>query len=1246
MARNWTEAQKAAMNTRDKTVLVSAAAGSGKTATLTERIIRRLTDPERPLSLSRLLIVTFTRAAAAELRDRIGGALREALAADPGNQFLQKQLLSLPGAHISTIDAFVREPVTTHFAELGLPSGMRLADEAELAPMRERVMGEVIDDLYLKYASSRTDEPFSLLWRNPFADLCDGLTPSKNDGALIPTFLSLYERLLSFPAELSRLAEEADRLEAQAAGEFFDSDHGRILREWLDAFRSYAEGRLNEALTDIESDPAAERAYGSAFRADLAFCRSLADAEGYDTTRTLFLSYKNEHLGKLPGASEAMVGHKEARTDIVDAIKSFAANYFRESPAALTAQMRETAVICRVLHDLLTEYDRRILNEKQERGVADFTDNRRYLLRLLRGEAGEPTPLAHQIRAQYDEVYIDEYQDVDEMQDEIFRLVGGEHRFMVGDIKQSIYGFRGADPTVFAGYRRRLPPVEVAGEEARGVSIFMSDNFRCDESVIRVTNAVCGHILRAAPQSVGYTADDDLRHGKALPAEGYVSPAVEVTVLTRPSKEEKKELAEDAEAGGEPLLTGATAEATYVANRIAQMLEGGETLASGLPIRPRDIVILMRSKTALPDYLAALSARGIPVGSEELDAAEAGRDLLRGGDMTYLVNLLRVLDDPDGDVPLSEILRAPFPAFSLEDLLTLRQAEEREANALSLYACLESYAAVGENESLRSRVADFLAWIEKYRALTATRPAVGLLRLLRRDERCAARYTEAFRYLYEAARVSRAATFVSLHAFLRYFERHLSVTKNINTERAQGEGDGYVSLMTVHKSKGLEFPVCFLVRCGQPFSSNSLTKDLIFEPRAGVAMKLYRRAETGKAKVETSLRVLAALSTKLSEREEEMRILYVAMTRARERLCLVGEGKAGTHTLPAGDRFAVLSANSYLAWILGGVEAHPELGEQIELHYISTASILPGPRLARRPAIGALTEPGNEIIAARYRVLRENRSPLSDTDLLLRRIPTKVPASRMVPSMLDTCIFWDTDWQAGEGDGKLPQADAGESFCDARSLAAIRESLSMMATGGAEEFELLLADNRRPTAAERGTATHLFLQFCDYDRVDSSGLEAEISRLIQEDFINERTGKMLDRARLAAFFSDDFFAHIRSASHVERERRFQRFVPLSSLTANPALAEALEGRTLYVQGSVDLVLHFPDGRLEICDYKTDRVTAEERSDPTLLRRHLWERHGEQLMQYAAAMEEMYGRRPDAAHIYALSAGVVVSFEKV
>ncbi len=1252
MGRTWTPAQEAAIKTRGRTLLISAAAGSGKTATLTERIIRRLTDPEAPVELSRLLVVTFTRAAATELRERIGKALTDAIARDPGNRHLRRQLLGLGSAHISTIDSFVREPVKAHFAELGLPAKTRIADEAELLPLSERVMGDLMEEFYGRYAQNPGGELFSLLTSNPFADLCDSLTPSKNDAALLPTLRALYEHLLSFPAGIERLNLEADELEHGADGDFFATSHGALLREWLGEFCLSAERILSDALIVVNADEAAAKAYGRAFAYDLDFIRKLSDVGTYADAHALFAAYEKPRLSALRGAAEEMVALREARSAICDEIKQFAGSYFCDTPATLGKHMRDTARMCRVLCDFLLTYDERILSEKQTRGICDFTDNRRYLLRLLRDKDGQPTPVAEELAAQYDEVYIDEYQDVDELQDEIFRLVGGDHRFMVGDLKQSIYGFRGADPSVFARYRRELPSLHDGAEGTHGNSIFMSDNFRCDESVIRVTNAVCGHILRACPASVGYRADDDLGFAKRPPVPDYASVPVEVTVLQKSGKGEAE--TEPDASTDENTLSAVEAEATYVANRIAALLTSGETLTNGQPIRPSDIAILMRAGTALAVYREALSVMGIPTGSDELDAAEAGRDILHGGDMMYLLNLLRVIDDPDNDIPLSEILRAPFPGLSLEEVLILRRPDAPETAAYSLYECVETYPETpNADPALCRKLAEFLAWIERYRALCATQSASGILRLLARDECCACRETDAFRYLYDAARTCRVGSFVSLFVFLRFFEKKLLTTKNAASASSDETEGGHVSLMTIHKSKGLEFPVCFVVRAGQTFSPRSAMQDLIFEKRTGLSMKLYRRIENGhaesdriqsQAKYDTTLRNVGALAVRLTEREEEMRVLYVAMTRARERLHIVGVGAASmgegqSSLLAEGDRYATLSCSHYLRWVLAGLEAHPEVGDFCRIHRISITDVTRGTPIPQRMTS---TAEQDDSPVERYRAIRENHAPPSAMELLLRRVPTKIPASRMKSNLLDSCVFYDTDLPV-ESDGKLPRAGDDGIRCDAVSEAAIRDSLRLLSAHGDDltEFELLLGENRRPTAAERGTAAHLFLQYADYERVQRLGIEEEIARLLDAGFINARTAEVLDRATLQGFFDSHFMAHIRTAEVVERELRFHRFLPLSGLTAHADFAEALGTRTLYVQGSIDLLAVFPDGHLELCDYKTDRLTPAERASPSLLTARMTEKHGDQLRQYAAAVEEMYGRRPTKVYIFSLPLGEAV-----
>ena len=1229
MTRTWTPAQDAAIVTHGRTLLISAAAGSGKTATLTERIIRRLTDRKNPVELSRLLVVTYTRAAATELRERIGKALAEAIAKDPTNGHLRRQLLSLGSANISTIDSFMLEPVRAHFAELGLPAKTRIADDAELLPLSERVMGDLVEEFYTKYATQGSGALFSVLSNNPFADLCDSLTSSKNDEDLLPTLRNFYNRLLSFPDGVGRLKMEAEDLERGAIGEFFDTAHGTLLREWFETFLTSAEYTLSEVSKNNENG---RKDLLEAIAYDTAFVKGLKNAKTYAQVYALFKSY----------APPKRKSHADIRTALLD----FAETYFVDSPEELSAQMRKTALMCHVLYDFLQTYDERIQAEKQARGICDFDDNRRYMLRLLRDENGEPTRMAAELATRYDEVYIDEYQDVNEIQDEIFRLVGGNHRFMVGDLKQSIYSFQGSDPSVFARYRQSLPMLKSGNTSASGNSIFMSDNFRCDESVIRVTNAVCGHILRACPESVGYVKEDDLVLAKKPPRDGYNSTPVEIAVLITPKLPKGEKI--------DSPLSSEEAEAAYIANRIASLLRSKEPLASGEPIRPKDIAILLRKKSILPKYRAALVKMGIPVGVEELDSVEASKDLLHGGDMMYLLNLLRVIDDPDGDIALSEILRAPFPGFTLEEVLALRRADQAETATYSLYECLETYAnTANADPALCERVATFLHWVEHYRNLCATQSAHGILRLLAQDEHCACRNTDAFRYLYDSARTCRVGTFVSLYTFLRFFEKKILTEKNVMAPVANEGEDGHVSIMTIHKSKGLEFPVCFVGRAGQAFSRKSAEQDLIFEKRTGLSMKLYQRFEEtedavqSQAKHDTTLRAIGALATRNMEHEEEMRLLYVAMTRARERLFIVGLGNAAMRdgedmSIVEGDRFTSLSRSNYLQWILAGLEAHPEVSRFYNMQYVALPDITPDEPLTEYTAPKEVAE---DDTVKHYRTIPEKHRPPTSVDILLGRVPTKIPASRMQEKLLDTCVFYDTDLPA-DNDGKLPTTEA-ESWCDAMSAEAIRKSLELMQSQSNEdinEFEMLLGENRRPTAAERGTAAHLFLQYADYDRVRETSVEEEIARLREAEFINARTAEVLDRKALSGFFESDFVARLSKDVYVERELKFNRFVPLASLTDNAVLSEALGDRTLYVQGSIDLLAIFPDGHIELCDYKTDRITADERADRALLAAHMKEKHGDQLRQYAAAVEDLYGKRPSAIYIFSLPLGEAIEVD--
>ena len=375
----------------------------------------------------------------------------------------------------------------------------------------------------------------------------------------------------------------------------------------------------------------------------------------------------------------------------------------------------------------------------------------------------------------------------------------------------------------------------------------------------------------------------------------------------------------------------------------------------------------------------------------------------------------------------------------------------------------------------------------------------------------------------------------------------------------------------------------------------------------------------------------------MAEREEEMRVLYVAMTRARERLYLVGMGNDKPFSFKTGDRYATLSCNTYLKWILAGLDAHPDIMETYaSLSILPAEDICPG-EAVNMVEIDRKAEMDREAVD-RYTAILENMAPPTALEMALRHVPTKVPASRMKNGLLDECVFYDTDLI--RNDGKLPDGEQN-SWCDAQSLAAIRQSLDLMKSSGDNEFELLLTENRRPTASEKGTAAHLFLQFCSYDHVKRHGVENEINRLLEHGFINSRTAKILDRVMLEKFFASQFFDRLYDAETIKREFRFSRFVPLSQLTANKEFAEALGERTLLVQGSIDLLCVFPDGHIELCDYKTDRIFPHEQKDISLFQKRMQESHGEQLAQYAVAVEETFGTKPTKAYIYSLPLGEAV-----
>lgn len=1210
MGRTWTPSQEAAMQIDGKTLLVSAAAGSGKTSVLTERIIRKLTDTEHPADLSRMLIVTFTRAAAAELKGRIAKALTEAMAKDPENAHLSRQLFLLGSAQISTIDAFFQKAVRANFERLSLPASFRMADEAEVLPIAAEIMDGLLEEYYDRYAQNDAQgSPFAKLTNNPFAETLDHLMSGRSDGKLGVVLREFLARFSAEPEGVGVLGRFAKELNKSADAEYFTTSYGSVVRNYLsDLFDGYI-SFLEKTEAHLDAAPDMRAKFAGIVESDLSYCRAMKralDESVYARVRDVAYTFVSGRFPTSKEKTKEIIAYQEWRGKFKNDIAKRVQNLLQYPQEVISEQMRRMALPAEILYRFYSEYTSRLLSEKLERGLLEFDDVRAMLYRLLTDENGNPTPFAEELSASYDSVYIDEYQDVDYLQDRIFSLIGKNRRFMVGDIKQSIYGFRGSEPSIFAGYRRQMPLYDTPdAKNSDGACVFMSDNFRCDKPVIDFANKVCAFLFSACENTVGYRPQDDLVCSKST--DGIVAPThpVPVTLAVFDAPPRKKARAED-----EDDAEDVREEAIWVAAEISRLLRE-ETLDDGAPIRPSDIAILVRNKSHGATYTDELTKLGIPV------LSPTSSDMAQDPLLYDMLNLLKSVDNPWRDLPLSEFLLSSLGGFDLEELSKIRDSAE---SSTALYDGLLTVAE-DKNHSLYHKCADMIAWLDKMRRLADTQPADRFLRLLYQEDRIAYLSDKpVLLYLYEQARIYQKNAFCGLYGFLSHF------AKLLEGDKLSGEGFGAaedaVTVMTVHHSKGLEFPVVFLSSTGSPFNKDDIKKNLLYHREVGVACRLYNK-DSGNLE-DTALRAALCLKVDEEQVEESIRTLYVALTRARERMYVSGTlaGKWETAMTNAslirrGNRASILGASNMLSWILAALYEGGSLSDDLSLTVIhplfgEVERGLPLSVGATAPEKTAILSPVSERYAAIYRAKEEMQYPYA----FLQGLPTKAAASKLSDHLLDT-LFDEED--------------------EERALMAQIELLQ----DSTQPFDSLLQAQEKPSATEVGSATHAFLQFCNYERLMATSPTEEAEQLVKDGFMSRRAADILHFRQLEAFCKSDLMELIGAATKVQRELKFGILSPMRTLTQNEVLAEQLGEEALFVQGSIDLLLTMPDGRLILVDYKTDRISDEERANPALLAKRLGEHHGHQLACYAKAIRDLLGREPDEIRIYSLPLGASV-----
>ncbi|MBB6695491.1 UvrD-helicase domain-containing protein [Cohnella xylanilytica] len=1374
----WTDEQWAAIAADGSNILVAAAAGSGKTAVLVERIISRVADEERPLDVDALLVATFTKAAAAEMKERIRVALEDALEKKPDSAHLRRQLALLPRASITTLHSFCMEVIEKYSTLIGLDPGFRIANETEAELLRMDTLDAVFEERYEREGES-----------GQLARLADLFGGERSDEPLHKLVLELHEFARSHPWPEWWLSETASRFRVADAAELAKS-------EWADSMRrdvtQSLEGVLQLLRTGlaIAEGPGGPAPYASTLADDLGAVSSLLAAVRGESWETWSAAFAACSFGRLkpcrgddydPALQERVKG---LRDEAKKAVTKLGEEWFVRTPEQFADELRSLAPDIAALAEVAIEFGERYEAAKREKGLLDFGDLEHYALRILRSEdstpeRSEPSAAALDYRRRFAEILLDEYQDTNEVQEAIVSLIAKPEPgnvFMVGDVKQSIYRFRLAEPGLFlAKYKaydvwtaRReeassggesLPKVDGStvgggspgvggsirgggspdgqasnGQAPSGLRIDLARNFRSRPRVVDAVNHVFRLIMRESVGEMDYDRRAELIYGEGYPPEESVgvgaprpgqgpgrpsSHSVEMILLqaggaagagseadasageeAAQSAAQASDGAEESGAGGaEEELETVQLEARCIAAEIKRLMgtdgSGGEPFAvyDGRtklyrPLAYRDIVILLRAATSLaPAVLEELKGAGIPA------YADLATGYFAATEVDVMLSLLQLIDNPDQDIPLAGVLRSPLVGLTAEELARIRL----HGRKVSYWGAVRAAAASAaeEDADLAARLRGFAASLEAWRGIARREPLGELLGTLYRETGYydfvgglpgGAQRQANLRALVDRARqFERSAGSRGLFRFLRFLGRMKDTGADLGAARALGEQEDVVRVVSIHKSKGLEFPVVFVAGLGRSFNKQDLNGLFLKHKKLGFGPKLVDPETRVAYPTLPQLAIRRRLKAEMLA--EEMRVLYVALTRPKEKLILVGTTKnaekelAKWQELAEASRdglpdYAVSAANRYLDW-LGPAATLACRGWELPASGGSAASGSPSPSLEVASASdfaarsmpswmtpGALwtcrvvpgsayTKSASEDDAAAG---IEGEEPLWNLALALKPVP--VPETEAGKRAYEALSWIDPHAAAARLAAKTSitalkrqLAEAGRETASA-GLSQIGETGggavieepwdedSRFDAGGKEELPdtaALTYRLRRPkflsakklTPAERGTAVHLVMQHLPLvPGTDADAVEELLDRLVERRILTTEQRRAVQADSIAAFCRTPLFERMCRASKTWREVPFSYGLPARSVY--PGLDAGAADEPVLIQGVIDCLFPEDDG-LVLVDYKTDRVLGD-----------AWEaaaeKHRFQIERYAEAIGGILGRKVKEGYVYFVDGG--------
>ncbi len=1227
----WTDEQKQAIYEKGNNILVAAAAGSGKTAVLVERIINKIINEN--VDIDRLLVVTFTNSAASEMRERVLKAIYKKIDENPADERLQRQVTLLNKSSICTIDSFCLDVVRNNFFEIDLSNNFRIADTTEIEILQQDTLEELFEE---KYENNDED----------FLKLINTYTEYRDDTPLKDLITTIYKYIQSNPYPEKWLHEKIEMFNfpEDINKDFSKTSWGEILLKQIKDIVDDGVYQLKPEVEKLSQVQELSKSY-EFLKGNLQQLELLqSNLESWDKAYTIYNSIDfGRWMVDSKIKTEEKINAQKTRSKVIDSLKSVADKVLVMDSQESFKDISHMYKILKKLENIILEFIQKFSKKKKEKNIVDFSDIEHFALKILLDENGKPTEIAKKYQEKFEEIAIDEYQDSNLVQEYILTSISrGNNIFMVGDVKQSIYKFRQARPDLFLDkYRRYKLKKQKTKEEDLKIQLFK--NFRSRKEVLDFSNFIFSNIMSEELGELNYTEEEYLNLG-ANYIETGADLKTEIDVIQIEPKEEENENIEDLEVETEQeslddedfkeeieRKEDIEVEAQFVANKIKQLVENKFQVYDTKnkiqrDIKYKDIVILLRStKTSAPIFEKEIIKLGMPVFSD------SSSEYLESLEIQTIMNLLKIIDNPLQEIPLVATMRSIIGGFTDNDLVEIRLCDKYD----NFYTTMLK-AKLNVNNKLRLKIERFLINLEMWRKEQEYLSLAEFIWKIYND-------TGYFNYvglmkngelrqanlkmLFEIAKQCENISFKGLYNFINYIEKIKTSSKDMDSARVIGENDDVIRIMSIHKSKGLEFPVVILSNTGKQFNLQDLNQKILLHPELGIGVKyidydiqirydtLSKRAIRSKIKLETL--------------SEEMRVLYVALTRAKEKIIITGFTKKEKidkmmENVEKYENLSVMllqNAKSYLEWLMLIYNYNKEkMKELATINYYKKEDII------------KMYEKENEKKQEEdiYKNIIKKLEEYPKDEKLEKQIKEKL--NYIYPYIESTIIPTKTSVTEikqikMEGINKQDIKGTIVEYINIEKLNNIKDNYNKtIENSKTEELpkpKFLQSDgDMNITSAEKGTLIHLCMQKLDVKKQEYNIEEIKelVEKLVVKKIITQQEANVINLNKILQFTKSNIWKEITKSQTVEQEKPFYINIP-----AKEIYNKNVEEKIL-VQGIIDLYYINQKGELILVDFKTDYVP--DRQEDILINKYKT-----QLYLYKKALEISLEKKVDKTYIY-------------